>query len=142
MFCLFSFYLNSYPFKRINRSLSVRMPKKKILSKRVTNRLNSLHIFAKNISICLKYCDICSNVQIIYSPVRMVRQTVRMLQGLFVNRSSSVHFAVQTVFCQCPFCLSGSQMYKEMCSNQRGELANRSWEFKDEDKIASFCNPV
>ena len=134
---------NSYPFQRINRSLSVRMPKK-IRSKRLTNRLNGLHICAKNISICLKYCDICSNVQIICSPVRMVKQTVRMLQGPFVNRSSSVHFVIQTVFCQCPFwfCLSGSQMYKEMCSNQRRELANRSQELKDEYKIASFYNPV
>ena len=33
-------------------------------------------------------------------------------------------------------------MYMEMCSNQRGELANRSWELKNEDTIASFYNPV
>ena len=33
-------------------------------------------------------------------------------------------------------------MYKEMCNNYRGELANRSWEVKDEDKIVSIYNPV
>ena len=56
---------NSYPFKQVNRLLSVRMLKK-IGSKRSTNRLNRC---LKNITICSKYCDICSNVQIIYSPV-------------------------------------------------------------------------
>ena len=53
-----------------------------------------------------------------------------------------MQFAIQTVFCYSPFCLSGSQLYKEMCNSYRGELANRSWEFKDEDKIASFYNPI
>ena len=33
-------------------------------------------------------------------------------------------------------------MYKEMCSSYRRELANRSWELKNEDTIALFCNPV
>ena len=33
-------------------------------------------------------------------------------------------------------------MYKEMSRNQRGELANRSWELKNEDKIASFYDLV
>ena len=32
-------------------------------------------------------------------------------------------------------------MYKETSRNQRGELANRSWELKNEDKIAS-CNDL
>ena len=50
--------------------------------------------FQVNQSTCLKYCDICLKVQI-----RMVRQTMWMLQGLFVNRSSSVHLAFQKVFC-------------------------------------------
>ena len=33
-------------------------------------------------------------------------------------------------------------MYKEMSRNQRGELANRSQELKNEDKIASFYDLV
>ena len=33
-------------------------------------------------------------------------------------------------------------MYKEMSRNQREELANRSWELKNEDKIASFYDLV
>ena len=98
-------------YEWVNCSLSIKHLKK-IHSKHSTNFLKGLHICPKNISTCLKYCDICLKVQIIYSPIRMVRQTMWMLQGLFVNRSSSVHLAFQTVFCYCPFCLSGSQMYK------------------------------
>ena len=33
-------------------------------------------------------------------------------------------------------------MYKEMSRNQKGELANRSWELKNEEKIASFYDLV
>ena len=98
-------------YKWVNCSLFIKHLKQ-INSKHSTNFLKGLHIFPKNISTCLKYCDICLKVQIIYSPIRMVRQTMWMLQGLFVNRSSSVHLAFQTVFFYCPFCLSGSQMYK------------------------------
>ena len=33
-------------------------------------------------------------------------------------------------------------MYKETSRNKWGELENRSWELKNEDKIASCCNLV
>ena len=33
-------------------------------------------------------------------------------------------------------------MYKETSRNYRGELANRSWELKNEDKIASCYDLV
>ena len=63
---------NGYPFEQVNRSLSVRPPKK-IRSKRSTNRSNGLHIRSKYISIRSKYCDIRSNGFFICSPTRSVR---------------------------------------------------------------------